>query len=113
MAKKLTDEELKSLKSWVDKQVKEEETKTTIVNSIIEAVGGCSTYWASVIAERLIADDITCVVRCKKCTYFSEANEEFNYPHCTNDHWYDSTGWASEVSPDGYCNYSERKCEDV
>ena len=38
-----------------------------LIELIQSAVGGCATYWASLIADHLIANGVTIPVRCKDC----------------------------------------------
>lgn len=38
-----------------------------LIELIQSAVGGCATYWASLIADKLIANGVTIPVRCKDC----------------------------------------------
>ena len=40
-----------------------------LIELIQSAVGGCATYWASLIADHLIANGVTIPVRCKDCKY--------------------------------------------
>lgn len=49
------------------------------------------------------------IITCKECIYFRKPNQEFNYMHCANFYFVDSSGWAMEIHPDFYCARSERK----
>ena len=40
-----------------------------LIELIKESVGGCATYWASLIADHLIANGVTILPDCKGCQY--------------------------------------------
>ena len=43
--------------------------KDKLIELIKESVGGCATYWASLIADHLIANGVTILPDCKGCQY--------------------------------------------
>lgn len=76
--------------------------KERLIKLIQEAVGGCATYWAGLIAEHLIGKGVVVPVRCKDCKRFKDG-----YCMIRKDSW----GGALERGEYDFCSDGERKEE--
>lgn len=70
---------------------------------IQRAVNGCSSYWAGLIAEYLLAHGVTIPVRCNDCKHLRHNLENDTY--CAAD------GLADPREND-FCSHGERRSDD-
>ena len=73
-----------------------------MIELIQSAVGGCSTYWAGLIADKLIANGVTIPVLCKDCWkwYPYNGGGSHDCPYC---------GYPD---PDDHCSDGERRNDE-
>lgn len=76
-----------------------------LIELIQSAVGGCDTYWASLIADHIIANGVTIPVRCKDCSYWEKATaNKKGFLICPAS--------GMEIMADDFCSYGERRTDD-
>ena len=78
-----------------------------LIELIQSAVGGCSAYWAGLIADYLVANGVTIPVRCKACKQW----KHLEHIGCTD--FVKACMLANYmVGATGYCVYGERRTDE-
>ena len=71
-----------------------------LIKLIQGAVGGCATYWAGLIADHLISNGVTTVVRCAGCKWYDMDSERCQF-------------WYGYRHPAHYCGEGERRTDEI